>query len=138
MLEYCTLFDASYLTQGLALYESIDTHHRDLFVIGKKVLLLGPEKVIGLGKVFGGGDQDQVSLDLFRECKEFLLKITRFLSGVYFVIDVVLDQETDCKIKVYVDFFLKVLIGQRCFIEVDLRIQIFTQENGPLQLLLVL
>jgi len=29
MLEYCTLFDANYLVQGLALYESINHHHTD-------------------------------------------------------------------------------------------------------------
>lgn len=29
MLEYCTLFDVSYLTQGLALYESVNHHHAD-------------------------------------------------------------------------------------------------------------
>jgi len=28
-LEYCTLFDVGYLMQGLALYESINHHHRD-------------------------------------------------------------------------------------------------------------
>lgn len=53
MLEYCTLFDANYLTQGLALYESIDTHHRDyrlhvLALCGKSSAVL---KRLGLPNV---------------------------------------------------------------------------------------
>ena len=43
----------------------VDTHHRDLLAVGKKVLFLGAEYIVDLGNILGCCDQDQIGLDLF-------------------------------------------------------------------------
>ena len=49
-----------------------------------------------------------------------------------FILNVVLDQETDGKIEIDIDLFLKVFIKYGRFIKVDFAIKVFTQEDGPL------
>ena len=90
-------------------------------MVGKKVLFLCTKNIIDLGDMLGGGDQDQVGVDLFAESQQFFLKIghTVLSTGMNFIFYVILDQEANGKIKVGVDLLLKVFIQRWDLVKVD-------------------
>ena len=53
----------------------IHTHNRDLFIVGQEVLFLCSKNIVNLGDVLGGGDQNQIGINFFTECKQLFLPV---------------------------------------------------------------